>query len=298
MTQIKAITPLDGRYAKLTETLSDVFSEYGLIRHRIQVEIEWLKFIITDLKLAGEISLDTAAIDAILDNFDVSGAEQVKAIERKTNHDVKAVEYYIKEGLEAAGLGHIKEWVHFACTSDDINNTAYALMLKKGKDLAQELLAEFQGKLEEKALAHKAAPMMSRTHGQPATPTTVGKEFVNFAWRIDQERQILADKQVQAKINGATGNYNAHYFVFPDIDWPAASQRFVSQHLGLEPILFSTQINPGNALSFVLHTLIRAAAVTIDFDGKMGLVGGKPAAAAGAAAGACRPRPRKPPPGQ
>lgn len=269
MTQIKAITPLDGRYARLTETLTDIFSEYGLIRHRIQVELEWLKFIITDLKLAGEISLDTAAIDAILDNFDVSDAEAVKAIERKTNHDVKAVEYFIKDKLEAAGLGNIKEWVHFACTSDDINNTAYALMLKRGKEVAQDLLAEFLERLEEKALNHKAAPMMSRTHGQPATPTTVGKEFVNFAWRIRQEYQILCDKQVQGKINGATGNYNAHYFVFPEVDWPAASQRFLSGNLGLEPILFSTQINPGNALSFVLHTLIRAAAVTIDFDRDM-----------------------------
>ncbi len=269
MTQIKAITPLDGRYARLTQTLSDIFSEYGLIHHRVQVEIEWLKFIITDLKLAGDETLDAAAVDAIVENFNVADAEQVKAIEGKTNHDVKAVEYFIKDKLESAGLSHIKEWVHFACTSDDINNTAYALMLKKGKAVAEELLAEFQEKLEEKALAHKAAPMMSRTHGQPATPTTVGKEFVNFAWRISQEAQILSDKKVQAKINGATGNYNAHYFVFPDVDWPAASQRFITNHLELEPILFSTQINPGNALSYVLHTLVRAAAVTIDFDRDM-----------------------------
>jgi adenylosuccinate lyase len=269
MTTIKAITALDGRYAGLTHELADIFSEYGLIRHRVQVELEWLKFITTDLKLVQTDGVDWEIIDKILRDFDVADAEQIKAIERKTNHDVKAVEYFIKDKLDTQGLAPIREWVHFACTSDDINNTAYALMLKKGKELATDLLNLTVEKLEEKARAYQSIPMMSRTHGQPATPTTVGKEFVNFAWRLGQESKFLEEKQVQAKINGATGNYNAHCFVFPEIDWIAASTRFITQHLNLEPILFTTQINPNSSLSQILHSLVRAAAILIDFDRDM-----------------------------
>ncbi|MCP4718527.1 MAG: adenylosuccinate lyase [Desulfobacteraceae bacterium] len=269
MTTIKAITALDGRYAELTHELAQIFSEYGLIRHRVQVEVEWLKFIISDLKLVQEGGIDLKPIDEIFTNFDAEDAQQVKNIEKKTNHDVKAVEYFIKDKLDKGGLSHIREWVHFACTSDDINNTAYALMLKKGKELATDLLNLYIEKIEEKAIEYKAIPMMSRTHGQPATPTTVGKEFVNFAWRIRQETMFLEAKDVQAKINGATGNYNAHWFVFPEIDWIAASQRFITDHLNLEPILFTTQINPNSSLSQVLHSLVRAAAILIDFDRDM-----------------------------
>ncbi|MBU3953929.1 MAG: adenylosuccinate lyase [Proteobacteria bacterium] len=269
MKTIKAITALDGRYAGLTHELADIFSEFGLIRHRVQVEVEWLKFIITDLKLVPMNGLDLKPIDDIFTKFDCNDAEQVKIIEKKTNHDVKAVEYFIKDKLDTAGLAHIREWVHFACTSDDINNTAYALMLKKGKDMAADLLNQCIEKLEEKALVHKSIPMMSRTHGQPATPTTVGKEFVNFAWRIRQESLFLEGKQIQAKMNGATGNYNAHWFVFPEIDWIGASERFITRHLNLEPILYTTQINPNSSLSQVLHSLVRAAAILIDFDRDM-----------------------------
>ncbi len=274
MTTIKAITALDGRYSRLTHELADVFSEYGLIKHRVQVEVEWLKFIISDLKLVRNDELDLGPldfklIDEIFTCFDVQDAEQIKTIESKTNHDVKAVEYFIKDKLDKGGLSRIREWVHFACTSEDINNTAYALMLKKGKDLSTNLLNLSIEKLEEKAIAYKSIPMMSRTHGQPATPTTVGKEFVNFAWRIRQETLFLEEKKVEAKINGATGNYNAHWFVFPEIDWIDASKRFITQHLNLEPILFTTQINPYSSLSQVLHSLVRAAAILIDFDRDM-----------------------------
>lgn len=269
MTTIKAITALDGRYARLTGDLADIFSEYGLIRHRVLVEIEWLKFIAADLKLVKADGLDLTPLDDIVNNFDVADAEQVKSIERKTNHDVKAVEYFIKDKLDAAGLSAIKEWVHFSCTSEDINNTAYALMLKSGKASTVALIRECINKIEEKALAYKSAPMMARTHGQPASPTTMGKEFVNFAWRMGQEADILEQKEIQAKINGATGNYNAHCFVYPDVDWVGASERFVANHLGLAPILFTTQINPYASLSFLLHSLIRTAAVFIDFNRDM-----------------------------
>lgn len=263
---IDALTALDGRYAGLTTQLAQVFSEYGLIRQRIFVEIEWLKFILTDLKLSEFNPDNCRKLDAIAASFDLDGAQQVKQIEKKTNHDVKAVEYYIKERLDAAGLSAIKEWVHFACTSDDINNTSYALMLKQGKQIARELLTELRLDLEEKALSHKSVPMMSRTHGQPASPTTVGKEFINYAWRIRNEEKIIENAVVQAKMNGATGNFNAHHFVYPDIDWIAASKRFISKHLSLEPILFTTQVNPNHSIGFVLHALIRSAAIIVDMD--------------------------------
>ncbi len=202
MTKVAAITPLDGRYARLTGELAEIFSESGLIRHRVKVEVEWLKFIITDLRLNGEQAQDLSALDDIVDGFSEADALRVKQIESTTNHDVKAVEYLIKEKLDAAGLGEIREWVHFACTSEDINNTSYGLMLNQGKAAVTQLLKEFVAALEEKAMAYKSVPMMSRTHGQPATPTTVGKELVNIAWRMNQEIVFLEDKKVQAKING------------------------------------------------------------------------------------------------
>lgn len=266
---IDALTALDGRYAKLTKELSDVFSEYGLIKERVFVEIEWLKFILFDLKLAQTNNIETQKLDAIKENFCLKDAEKIKEIEKKTNHDVKAVEYFIKEKLELEGLSDIKEWVHFACTSDDINNTSYALMLDKGKKITTVLLRQLIDDIEQKALQYKSIPMMSRTHGQPASPTTAGKEFINFAWRLLQEKNIIDQHKVQAKINGATGNYNAHYFVYPDVNWIEASQRFISTYLNLEPILFTTQVNPNHSIGFVLHAMIRAAASIIDLDRDM-----------------------------
>jgi adenylosuccinate lyase len=266
---INALTALDGRYAKLTKELCDIFSEYGLIKQRVFVEIEWLKFILFDLKLSQSDNIETQKLDAIKENFSLKDAEKIKEIEKKTNHDVKAVEYFIKEKLVLAGLSDIKEWVHFACTSDDINNTSYALMLDKGKKITTALLRQLIDDLEQKALQYKSIPMMSRTHGQPASPTTAGKEFINFAWRLLQEKNIIDQHNVQAKINGATGNYNAHHFVYPDVNWIEASQRFVSTHLNLEPILFTTQVNPNHSIAFVLHAMIRAAASIIDLDRDM-----------------------------
>ena len=227
MQTVNAIGPLDGRYARLTGELADIFSESGLIRHRVHVEIQWLKFILFDLKLT-PVSKDPAVLDPIVDQFGTNDVQRVKAIEKKTNHDVKAVEYFIKEKLDVMGLSEIREWVHFACTSEDINNTAYALMMKKGRHLAGALLGQCVEEMEHKARAYQSIPMMSRTHGQPATPTTMGKEFVNFAWRLNQEKTTLEQIKIQAKINGATGNYNAHHFVFPEIDWMDASRRFIS----------------------------------------------------------------------
>jgi adenylosuccinate lyase len=232
------------------------------------VEIQWLKFILYDLKLTG-VSTDPSALDQILNQFGPTDVQQVKSIEKTTNHDVKAVEYYIKEKLDTLGLPEIREWVHFACTSEDINNTAYALMMKKGRQLTAELMGRCIQEIRHRAKTYQSIPMMSRTHGQPASPTTLGKEFVNFAWRLEQEKTDLEQVEIQAKINGATGNYNAHHFVFPEIDWMDASRRFISSGLGLDPILFTTQINPNRYLSCLLHSLVRAAAVLIDFNRDM-----------------------------
>ncbi|MFO7883369.1 MAG: lyase family protein, partial [Desulfobacteraceae bacterium] len=266
---IKALSVLDGRYAKQTDDLCGIFSEYGLIRHRVEVEIEWFKFILSDLKLSGPPPASLDKLDGILDNFDESDALEVKNIEKTTNHDVKAVEYFIKNRLANTELGSKSEWVHFACTSDDINNISYALMLKKGKHIVEKTLEGLISAIEKKALDYKACAMMSRTHGQPATPTTMGKEFVNFAWRLNQELDLIRNTRVQAKINGATGNYNAHCFVFPEVDWISAGQRFLSSRLKLDPILFTTQINPNTSLAWILHSLIRSAAVVVDFDRDM-----------------------------
>ncbi len=266
---VKSLSVLDGRYGRTTEPLCEIFSEYGLIKHRVEVEIEWLKFILTELKLDKTDEAALKKINAIKNDFNQSHAEDIKDIEKKTNHDVKAVEYFIKNRLFAMGLDSIKEWVHFACTSDDINNISYAIMLKKGKKIVVDTLAGFIDELEAKAVSYKSVPMMSRTHGQPATPTTVGKEFINFAWRFSNELKILKKAPVHAKINGATGNYNAHFFVFPEVDWIQASENFLSKTLGLEPVLFTTQINPNSSLSFILHSMIRSAAAMIDFDRDM-----------------------------
>lgn len=266
---LKSISVLDGRYEKMTAELKEIFSEYGLIRQRVCVELEWLRFIIEDLNLTAVEPENLQKLKSILENFSGQDAEKIKEIERTTNHDVKAVEYFIKGKLVEMGLSDIMEWVHFACTSDDINNISYALMVKEGRDVVADHLSQLVEKIEEKALDYKAVPMMGRTHGQPATPTTVGKEFVNFAWRISHELELLKGATIQAKINGATGNYNAHLFVFPQIDWISAGERFLSQYLGLEPLLFTTQINPNAYLSSILHTMVRSSAVIVDFDRDM-----------------------------
>jgi len=266
---IRSLSVLDGRYGHLTESFHDIFSEYGLIRYRIYVETRWLRFLLEDLgleKAGGDL---LAYIDRIYERFDVNAALAVKDIEAETNHDVKAVEYYIKGQLSEAGYAEIGEWVHFACTSDDINNTAYAMMLREGRSRLAELLREVLSRLEQLAKEHKGVPMMARTHGQPATPTTVGKEFINFAWRIRLETEGLEGLPIAGKMNGASGNFNAHHFVLPDVDWIGASRRFLRDYLGLEPLLYTTQINPSNHLSAMLHTMVRIAAVVTDLDRDM-----------------------------
>jgi len=269
MNSIQAISVFDGRYCHYTKELNEIFSEYGLIKHRVFVEIQWLKFLFQELAFETVSEDDIKQIDSIFFDFNADSALQVKEIEKETNHDVKAVEYFIKQKLTAMGMAHLKEWVHFACTSDDINNTSYALMVKEGRAKLIEDIGSVIKKIESYAKEYKGVPMMSRTHGQPATPTTVGKELINYAWRLKVELTNLKLLYVHAKMNGASGNFNAHQFVFPDVDWIAASEKFISQYLGLIPILYTTQINPNNYLSEILHNLIRIASTIIDLDRDM-----------------------------
>jgi adenylosuccinate lyase len=269
MDQIDALSVIDGRYNRHTQELIEIFSEFGLIKHRVHVEVQWLIFLLNELKLDLVKEDDLTKIRAISSEFTRKAALTIKEIEKQTNHDVKAVEYYIKQRLTEMGLGGVKEWVHFACTSEDINNTAYALMLKTGREIILKQISEVISKIEALGIEYKSVPMISRTHGQPATPTTLGKEFINFAWRLRLESECLQRLRIHAKMNGASGNFNAHYFVFPEIDWIEASRRFISENLGVEPILFTTQINPYHYISEMLHNLIRIASVVIDLDRDM-----------------------------
>ncbi|MDA3895337.1 MAG: adenylosuccinate lyase [Desulfobacteraceae bacterium] len=269
MDSIKAISVFDGRYRRYTKELNEIFSEYGLIKHRVFVEIQWLKFLFEELGFETVSKEEIRQIDTIVSNFNADAAVQIKDIEKETNHDVKAVEYFIKDKLTEMGMAHLKEWVHFACTSDDINNTSYALIVKEGRGKLVGNLTLVIEKIESYAKEYKGVPMMSRTHGQPATPTTAGKELVNFAWRLRIELTNLKLLYVHAKMNGASGNFNAHHFVFPETNWIEASEKFISQYLGLTPILYTTQINPNNYLSEILHNLIRIASTIIDLDRDM-----------------------------
>jgi len=264
--EIRSISVLDGRYRHYVGDLMDIFSEYGLMRYRVFVEIQWLKFLMIELKVDEIDASGIRFLDGIHEAFDSHQALRVKEIEARTNHDVKAVEYYIKERLVEGGLGHIQEWVHFACTSDDINNAAYALMVREGRHLIADALNAILKKLELLAMENKALPMMSRTHGQPASPTTVGKEIVNFAWRIRMETEKLNVVDMAAKFNGATGNFNAHHFVLPGVDWVTASRQFLNGYLAVTPLLYTTQINPCHYLSELLQCMTRIAAVFIDLD--------------------------------
>ncbi|MCA9402094.1 MAG: adenylosuccinate lyase, partial [Candidatus Omnitrophica bacterium] len=269
MQYIRSLTALDGRYHAAVDELRDIFSEYGLIKYRVHVEVQWFRFLSQGLKLFAVPDEKWEAIEKIADRFDLDDAARIKDIEKTTNHDVKAVEYFLKEQFDTLGLKSVMEWLHFSCTSEDINNTAYALMMKEGRGCVEQYLTELLSRCEMLAKEYKSIPMMSRTHGQPATPTTVGKEFVNYAWRLKREMAVLADIRLEAKMNGATGNYNAHYFAFPQIDWIQAGQTFLKEYLQVEPLLYTTQINPNHFIAQTMHVFSRLAAVIIDLDRDM-----------------------------
>jgi adenylosuccinate lyase len=264
------LSPIDGRYADKTDALRPILSEYGLIRYRVLVEIRWLQALARESAIVEVPELSPRATDwleAIWSGFSVGDAERVKAIEKTTNHDVKAVEYFLKEKIAGSGeLARVGEFIHFACTSEDINNLAYGLMLKEARDaVLVPQIRRVIAAVGEQAKSHADQPMLSRTHGQSATPTTVGKEFANVAARLERQLGQLASVEILGKINGAVGNYNAHSVAYPEVDWPAFARRFV-ESLGLVFNPHTTQIEPHDYLAEFFHALARFNTVLIDFD--------------------------------
>jgi len=265
---LTALSPLDGRYASKAESLRPIFSEYGLMHRRVQVEIEWLLALGAEpaiAELPAFAPAQIATLKAIAADFSVDDGSRIKAIEATTNHDVKAVEYFIKERIGAdAALAQAKEFVHFACTSEDINNLSYALMLRDAR--TEVLLPAFDriiATLRTLAHTHAALPMLSRTHGQTASPTTLGKELANVVARLERQRKQLAAVEISGKINGAVGNYNAHAITYPELDWRAFSQRFV-ESLGLDYNAYTTQIEPHDGVAEYCDAVRRANIVLID----------------------------------
>ena len=268
LSSLTAISPIDGRYGSKTSELRAAFSEYGLIKYRVLVEVRWLQQLAAHPGIEEVPALSPAAdqaLEALLNRFNEQDAARIKEIERTTNHDVKAVEYFIKQHIaDNKELAAISEFVHFACTSEDINNLSHALMLKEGRD--QVLLPQARDIARQISdLAHRFAdvPMLSRTHGQTASPTTVGKELANVAYRLNRQIEQIAAVELLGKINGAVGNYNAHLSAYPDIDWAANAESFIAG-LGLSWNPYTTQIEPHDWVAELLQSLARYHTILID----------------------------------
>lgn len=270
LSALTALSPIDGRYGEKTQELRPVFSEYGLLKYRVYVEINWLKKLsicpqITEVPLFNEKSIER--LNTIIENFDEQDAYRIKEIEKTTNHDVKAVEYFLKEKVKGnADLEAVTEFIHFACTSEDINNLSYALMLKIARD---EIILPYWSKLidelKSKAKLYQKIPLLTRTHGQPATPSTIGKEFANVVYRLERQFMQLGQVEILGKINGATGNYNAHIAAYPDIDWNKFSEEFVTS-LDLTWNPYTTQIEPHDYIAEFFDCIARFNTIVIDFD--------------------------------
>ena len=269
LSALSAISPIDGRYGSKTASLRGVFSEFGLIKNRVLVEVRWLQQLANHQKISEVPAFSGEAntqLNAIVDNFSEADALAIKDIEKTTNHDVKAVEYFIKNAIaDNNELLAITEFVHFACTSEDINNLSHALMLKDGRDI---MLAEMDAvidQLVDLAKQHATSPMLSRTHGQTASPSTIGKEFANVVARLRRQRQQVAGVSLLGKINGAVGNYNAHFSAYPDIDWQANAQQFVEK-LGIDWNPYTTQIEPHDYIAELFDAMARFNTILIDLD--------------------------------
>lgn len=270
LTALTAISPVDGRYGEKVRVFRDIFSEYGLIRNRVTVEVRWLQQLASHPQISevpafsGEAN---KALDAIVSEFDLADAASIKDIERTTNHDVKAVEYFIKNKIAGVTELHaVTEFVHFACTSEDINNLSHALMLREGLDLGLlPAMDRVIDKLAELSHEHAAQPMLSRTHGQTASPSTVGKEFANVVHRLRRQIKQIRQVELMGKINGAVGNYNAHLSAYPDIDWAANAQQFV-EGLGLDWNPYTTQIEPHDYIAELYDAIARFNTILVDLD--------------------------------
>ena len=267
---LTALSPLDGRYAAKVDLLRPHFSEYGLIHARLRVEIEWLKALAAEPHFAEIPAFSPATVaelDALVNNFSEGDAAEVKGIEATTNHDVKALEYWIKDKTKGnAEVTKVSEFIHFACTSEDINNLSHALMFQGArKEVMLPTLDRLIAKLTEMAHGYAEIPMMSRTHGQPATPSTMGKEVANVAYRLQRARVRIAQVELLGKINGAVGNYNAHLAAYPGYDWEGFAQRFV-ESLGLTFNPYTIQIEPHDALAELFDAFARVNGILIDLD--------------------------------
>ncbi|MCS7101537.1 MAG: adenylosuccinate lyase, partial [Burkholderiaceae bacterium] len=263
-----ALSPLDGRYAALTAPLREVFSEFAFMRARLQVEVEWLirlaRLGLPELPPLPESAL--ARLRALVREFSLQDCEQIKAIEARTQHDVKAIEYWIKDATaEEPALQAAAEFVHFACTSEDINNVAHALMLARGRELLLAALRDVHARLRALAHAHAAVPMLSRTHGQPASPTTVGKELAVFANRLAMAIDSIARVPLRAKMNGAVGNFNAHLVAAPQVDWEAVARALI-EDLGLTFNTHTIQIEPHDYMAELFDAIARANSIVLDID--------------------------------
>ncbi|MDI3324918.1 adenylosuccinate lyase [Pontibacterium granulatum] len=269
LSALTAVSPVDGRYGSKTADLRAVFSEFGLIKARVTVEVRWLQKLAAHPQITEVPALSdeaNALLNNLVDNFGLTEAERVKEIERTTNHDVKAVEYLIKERIaDNAELAAVSEFVHFACTSEDINNLSHALMLKEGLDVALPLMQQVTDEIAALGREHASEPMLSRTHGQTASPTTVGKEMANVAYRMQRQIKQLKNNEILGKINGAVGNYNAHLSAYPDVDWAANAQEFV-ESLGLTFNPYTTQIEPHDYIAELFDAVCRFNTILIDFD--------------------------------
>ncbi|WP_282341667.1 adenylosuccinate lyase [Pseudomonas sp. PS02288] len=271
LSSLTAVSPVDGRYAGKTSALRPIFSEYGLIRFRVQVEVRWLQRLAAHSGVA-EVAPFSAEANALLDrlaeDFQLEHAERIKEIERTTNHDVKAVEYLLKEqAAKLPELAKVSEFIHFACTSEDINNLSHALMLREGRDtVLLPLMRQVAESIRELAVKFADVPMLSRTHGQPASPTTLGKELANVVYRLERQITQVAGVPLLGKINGAVGNYNAHLSAYPSIDWEANAREFIEQDLGLQWNPYTTQIEPHDYIAELFDATARFNTILIDFD--------------------------------
>src|SRR5690554_1226800 len=271
LTSLTAVSPVDGRYGSRTTALRPIFSEYGLIRNRVLVEVRWLQRLAAHPSIAEVAPFSetaNAALNKLAEDFQLEHAERVKEFERTTNHDVKAVEYLLKEQAQKLPeLQKVTEFIHFACTSEDINNLSHALMLREGRDdVLLPLMRKLAQSLRELSVEFADVPMLSRTHGQPASPTTLGKEFANVVYRLERQIEQVAAIPLLGKINGAVGNYNAHLSAYPEIDWEANAQEFIEGDLGLTFNPYTTQIEPHDYIAELFDAVARFNTILIDFD--------------------------------
>ncbi|WP_081137494.1 adenylosuccinate lyase [Halomonas sp. BC2] len=269
LSALTALSPVDGRYGAKAAALREHFSEFGLIRARVIVEVRWLQRLAEHSQIVEVPPLSAAAtafLEQLIREFSVTDAERIKEIERTTNHDVKAVEYFLKEKIaDQAELHAVTEFIHFACTSEDINNLSYGVMLADGLKAMLPTLHEVADEIGKLAIAHAGQPMLSRTHGQTASPTTLGKEMANVAYRLKRQLKQIESVEILGKINGAVGNYNAHLTTYPDIDWEANARTFV-EGLGLSFNPYTTQIEPHDYIAELFDSLCRYNTILIDFD--------------------------------